>query len=350
MIMELRKLTREDIPAAKNLWKEAFGDSEEFVRYYFANKLKLKKTMGAFIKDKLVGDITMQEMLVHMRGADLKTGFLAGCATSEQYRYQGIMQQLLFAQMRAMDKAGFAICHLHPFLHLFYRKFGWETVSYMRRCIRKENNSINNKLSKENPVDFDRIYKLYSEFCNKADGYFLRSRDEMYIRLQEHTVDSGGVLETDGAYALYFEQDGAIEVIEFAWREKEDMEELLGILAATGLEVRYYAPDYEECDGETEEYTMMRVVNARRLLEKMQLPDCKFTIEVHDEFLPWNNGSHMCMYTGGACKIAPYSGFAADVQADVRDLAQLAAGKPVKVPGVANEIFGKQKTIFFNTY
>lgn len=349
--MVLRRLTREDIPAAKHLWAEAFGDSEEFVRYYFANKMKLKNTMGAFIKDELVGDITMQEMLVHMRGANLRTGFLAGCATREANRNQGVMQRLLFAQMRAMDRAGYAICHLHPFLHAFYRKFGWETVSYMHRGIQTgQNNTVNEKLSKEKPPDFDKIYKMYCNFCSKADGYFVRSHEDMYIRLQEHAIDGGGVLETDGAYALFFEMEDGLEVIEFAWRKKEDKAELLEILAQTGLEARYYTPDYEDADGETEEYTMMRVVNARRLLESLPLPDCKFSIEVHDEFLPWNNISLVCQYMGERTEIALYSGSAADVQADIRVLARLAAGKPMQLPGPANEIFKTQRTIFFNTY
>lgn len=349
--MVLRRLKREDIPAAKNLWTEAFGDSEEFVRYYFANKLKLKNTMGAFIKDELVGDITMQEMLVHMRGADLKTGFLAGCATREAYRNQGVMQKLLFAQMQAMDKGGYAICHLHPFLHAFYRKFGWETVSYMRSGIKeKKDHTGKIKISKETPPDFDRIYNMYSDFCKKAEGYFIRTPQDMYIRMQEHATDGGGILVTDGAYVLYFEQKDKLEVIEFVWRDERARTEMLDILIRIGLEVKYYTPDYAECEGELEEYTMMRVVNARRLLENLPLRDCRFTIEVHDEFLPWNNVSFVCTYTGGHAETAPYSGFAADVQADVRDLAQLSAGKTVQLPGVANEIFEKQRTIFFNTY
>ncbi|MEI6101587.1 MAG: GNAT family N-acetyltransferase, partial [Eubacteriales bacterium] len=277
--MVLRKLTHGDIPAAKHLWMEAFGDSEEFVRYYFANKLKLKNTMGAFIKGELVGDITMQEMIVHLRGADIQTGFLAGCATRQEFRNQHIMQQLLFAQMRAMDRNGYAICHLHPFLHAFYRKFGWETVSYMRQEIKKpQKNTRNSNNTKENLSDFDTIYKLYMMFCNRADGYFQRTPQDMAIRLQEHEIDGGGFMATQGAYALFFEQQGMLDVIEFVWREQQDKEELLALLAETGSTVQFYTPDYAGEGTAPKEYTMMRVVNVVRLLEKLPLADCRFTI------------------------------------------------------------------------
>ncbi len=349
--MVLRKLTREDIPAAKQLWMEAFGDSEEFVRYYFANKMKLKNTMGAFIKGSLAGDITMQEMLVRIRGANIKTGFLAGCATAEKHRNQGIMQRLLAAQMRAMNREGYALCHLHPFLHAFYRKFGWETVSYMYYNVQKEKNTTEIiKFPKENPKDFDRLYKMYCGFCAKADGYFIRTPREMAIRLQEHAIDGGGILETDGAYALYFEQDEGLDVIEFAWREEQDREEMLGILARSGQNIAYYTPDFCAELGEAEEYTMMRVVNVQRLLEKLQLSNCKFTIKVQDEFLPWNNVSLVCEYAQQNAKIASYSGKSPDIEADIRELARLAAGKTAGNSGPANEIFKKQRTVFFNKY
>ncbi|MEI6101495.1 MAG: hypothetical protein WCP73_06630, partial [Eubacteriales bacterium] len=63
-----------------------------------------------------------------------------------------------------------------------------------------------------------------------------------------------------------------------------------------------------------------------------------------------NNVQLACTYSGGSGEIALYSGSAPDIQVDVRDLAQLAAGKNIKKQKAANEIFIKQKTIFFNTY
>ena len=142
----------------------------------------------------------------------------------------------------------------------------------------------------------------------------------------------------------------ALEVIELVWRSREARDGLIGRLLQEGVEVRYYTPDYEQESDAPEEYTMMRVVNARRLVEKLQLPDCSFTMEVRDDFLPWNNASFLCTSRDGNTQTAHYGGPSADIVADVRDLARMAAGKQNKAAVADNEIFSKQNTVFFNTY
>lgn len=348
--MELRKLTQKDVPAAKELWKEAFGDSDAFVEFYFANKVKLKNTMGAFIGGRLAGDITMQEMLVRLRGRDVPTGFLAGCATKQEYRNRGIMAGLLYAQMRAMDRQGYALCHLHPFLHAFYRKFGWETVSFMRK---KTKRPLGRGVQADHfaaAPDYKWLLPAYNDFCAGSQGHFLRSAAQMAVRLKEHAVDGGGILAAGGAYAMFFETGSGLDVIEFVWRSAADREALLARLASRGKTVRYLLPDFAGTSGGWQEYTMMRVVNARRLLERLSLPDCAFTLEVRDDFLPWNNTALRAAYRNGRAEITEYSGKTADIRADARQLAQLAAGKTSGFSGTAAQIFSAQSTVFFNTY
>lgn len=348
--MVFRKLQECDISDAKQLWMESFGDSEDFVHFYFQNKFKLENSMGAFIKNTLVGDITMQEYNIMLRNSVQKTGFLAGCATNPEFRNQGIMRGLLLEQLAEMNKNGFALCHLHPFLHAFYRKFGWETVSYMYKVVSKEN--FVETYAKENVIHYDKLIVLYKSFVDKFDGYFLRSPEEMSLRIGEHINDGGKVLSTEGGYAVYFVLGDKVDVIEMVAADDSNLQELLSMLAGYGLPVGYYVPDTAALQktGVLEEYTMMRIVNAKKLFQNIRMPDARFTIEIQDDFCEWNNTSLLVEYKDGAANVNDYTGKNADARVDIRELGRLAAGKNTGKNSFLNGYFTDQKTCFFNTY
>ncbi len=345
--MEIRTLTLKDIPAAKQLWMEAFGDSEAFVRFYFENKFDLKNSLGAFDADRLAGDLTMQEMTLRLRGADFKTGFLAGCATRRDYRNQGIMRALLYAQMARMRKAGYALCHLHPFLHAFYRKFGWETVSFMREGLLRP--PMPQTPLHENDFSLDALWEMYRRFMTRVEGCFLRSRREMELRIGEHVNDGGKVICHGGGYALYFVFENEVEVIELVWT-KGGAADVVAPLGAYRRPVRVTLPDFIAggIPGKTLEYTMMRVVNVKRLFESLHFPGACFDVRVHDDFCKWNNVAFSVDYRGERVQIRETKKPEAEI--DVQTLSQLVAGKETKNAGYLEEIFTRQRTCFFNTY
>ncbi len=346
--MEIRALTTGDIPLAKQLWTDAFGDSDSFVRFYFENKFTFKGSLGAFDGGRLAGDLTMQDMTVRMRGELLRTGFLAGCATREEYRYRGVMRDLLRAQMQRMNEEGYPLCHLHPFLHAFYRKFGWETVSFMREAATLPAPSAP---PEENVFNLDTLLRMYREFIARADGCFERSRREMEIRVAEHLNDGGKVIAGKEGYALYFVWEREIEVIELVFLDASPYE-VIAPLGAYRKPVRFLTPDYmgRDPEGRIVEYTMMRVVNAKKLLRSLRLSGGPVTLRIHDDFCPWNNIT--LAVDGGAehARVRETPGEGADAEIDIRDLARLTAGKVLSGDGILEEIFIRQKTCFFNAY
>jgi predicted acetyltransferase len=347
--MEIRALIADDIPAAKQLWMDAFGDSEAFVRFYFENKFDPGRSLGAFDAGRMAGDLTMQDMTVRMRGARMKTGFLAGCATRPEYRNRGVMRELLRAQMARMNEDGYALCHLHPFLHAFYRKFGWETVSFMREGTVRP--AAPASPPRENVFDPGELWRLYRAFAGRADGCFERSRRDMEIRVGEHMNDGGKVVAQKGGYALYFVSEREVEVIELVWTEAPPGA-VIAPLGAYGRPVRFFVPDFDDggMKGGRVEYTMMRIVNAKRLLLSLRLGDVSFTLRVRDDFCGWNDITLAVDCRGGYTRVREAAGAGADADADIRDLARLAAGKTEGISGPLSKIFTCQKTCFFNTY
>ena len=348
--MVIRKLQKKDITDAQKLWMESFGDSEDFVHFYFENKFNPENSMAAFINNTLVGDITMQEFDLKIRNRVLRTGFLAGCATKTEFRGQGIMKDLLQAQLAEMNKKGYAFCHLHPFLHAFYRKFGWETVSFMYKTVAMANSAEIS--AKENVFNDDMLIVLYNRFVDKFDGFFMRSPAEMSVRIREHIIDGGKVVCSGGGYAIYFVLEDMVDVIELVAQSDADLEEIKSMLCSYGLPVSYYMPDASPLTkgGEMEEYTMMRVVNAHRALESISMPDMRFTIGVRDDFCEWNNVTLLVEYKDGLAKVREYTGAEPDARVDIRELTQLLAGKYDGKNSILKGFFTEQKTCFFNTY
>jgi len=348
--MEIRKLNNSDIPAAKQLWMDAFGDSEAFVRFYFEHKFDLEFSMGAFDSGIMAGDLTMQNMTVRMRGSLWKTGFLAGCATRKDYRNRGVMKKLLYAQLAEMNEQGYALCHLHPFLHDFYRKFGWETVSFMKEArILPAGGGKAFLNSKFDPGD---LWEMYLVFMQHADGNFLRSKEEMRIRIDEHLNDGGKIIAGSGGYAFYFVDSHELEVIELVWTTQSP-QELLSPLGTYGVPVHCFLPDYVTSDlpGVISEYTMMRIVNAENLFARLQIDqDISFTLCIRDDFCEWNNRKFVLDFRKGKKSVRAYEGSAVDTEIDIGDLARLAAGKTEGTFGLLEKLFVPQKTCFFNTY
>jgi|GEM_PF-1089790 len=347
--MDIRRLEKKDIPAAKKLWTDAFGDSEAFVRFYFENKFTLEGSLGAFDGPMLAGDLTLQDMGVRIRGSLLRTGFLAGCATREDYRNRGVMRELLKVQMEKMNSAGYTLCHLHPFLHSFYRKFGWETVSYMREVTAQL--PVPEKPPAENAFSTNDLLRMYESFTARADGSFKRTPREMEIRIGEHVNDGGKVIAADGGYALYFIYGREIEVIELVYPDGSP-DDVIAPLGAYKRPVRYLVPDFldEGAAGSAAEYTMMRVVNARRLLGNIHLPDSSFTIRIRDGFCVWNDEKLAVDCRGGKVRVRTYDGAETDIETGIGELAILAARGGEDMSQTAAGIFPRQKTFFFNTY
>ena len=66
-------------------------------------------------------------------GGWIPTMTVGGVGTSPQYRRQGAVRALLEKLMPAARENGWYVSILHPFSFSFYRKFGYEDVSEIRR-------------------------------------------------------------------------------------------------------------------------------------------------------------------------------------------------------------------------
>ena len=91
--MEVKILAGEDVIALRPLWEEVFSeDTKEFTDYYF--KYKAQNNI-AFVQAKDSEAVSMVHLTPYMTGKGEEVCYVVGVATKEEYRRQGLMEELL---------------------------------------------------------------------------------------------------------------------------------------------------------------------------------------------------------------------------------------------------------------
>ncbi|MEA5003446.1 MAG: GNAT family N-acetyltransferase, partial [Christensenella sp.] len=196
---------------AKRIWNVCFDDTDTFITQYFESFVQYEKTLGYYENDKILADLFMLPFCGKLQGKRYDADFLAGCATLPEARKRGLMRELVRAAMLDMRKRGQAVTYLHPFLHSFYRQFGYETIAYIRR------ETLEPKGREDQSVriyaDFSdalirQLFDAYNGYIGQFDNAFVRTEERFAGWLRLLFADDGrcAVLEdTNGsAYALYY--------------------------------------------------------------------------------------------------------------------------------------------------
>ena len=182
-------MTEDDIPQAKTLWKAAFCDSDQFIDWYFDNKVLPGHSLGLFGRG-LVSVVHMIPYAVRVQGKMLESAMIAGVATAANRRGEGLMKALLLESLALLKTRGILMTHLYPVRHAFYERFGWKTFSY----VHKQNVGFTAQRSEAQVIettDWRMLDTLYMQMMQSFDGYVIRGWREWRWRLDELAADGG---------------------------------------------------------------------------------------------------------------------------------------------------------------
>ncbi|MGE5495185.1 MAG: enhanced intracellular survival protein Eis [Burkholderiales bacterium] len=340
--MDIRLLEETDIPQAKALWKEAFGDTDAYIEWYFANKVSPGNSLGAF-DGRLVAVVHMIPLKVCVQGVPVMSSYIAGAATAADRRGKGLMRTLLYESLKIMKQRGIMLTHLYPFKHSFYEKFGWATYSYARFISAGEAAPRQGADIIES-WDAELLSGLYRSMMSRFDGYIVREKREWRWRLEEHATDGGktAVLIKGGrpaAYMLYNSERGNADVIETVFTDAEDIEPLLAYLLESGHKsVNYFIPADEKG---ASPYGMARIVDASLLLKAFGAQELLEFAKIRDDFAEWNN-------TGDGEEI--------DITSITKAIHQgprpgcCGSGKNIQLYNILNRHFSQRSTCIFEQY
>jgi len=246
------------------------------------------------------------------------------------------------------------ISTLAPFQHEFYRKFGYEVLisqhEYEFAPAILENYKFSGQVKRYiQGTSVKEFLNLYNEFTSHYNLGMFRDEERMlrHMSVEKEYMDRrfSYMFSINGKNIGYLimkdiknDPKAILKVEECAWLNRDGFQAILGFLARFsadygtiqlalpyGIDLTKLVKSKRsfEIKKYDNDHFMIRVINAKRLLELIQKPkDCDFTIQVQDEVIPQNN----VIYHVTKDLVTEVQTDSPDIALNVRALGQLAVG------------------------
>ena len=278
---------------------------------------------GAFTDDNvLAARIVDHRFKFFIDGVPVCTGGIGAVSTLPEYRDKGAIREIFKALLPESYRNGEVISALVPFNQTFYRKQGYEVVTFqsnyeLKPAILSEY-KFDGTVTRWNPGEpVDDYLKIYNEFAANYNLAMLRDEKSMTEHMK---VDK---LYQERKFSYIFSRNGEnisyitftdikndpaaiLHVEESAWVNRDGFQAILAFLGRFeadygniqlplpyGIDLLRVirSPRAYEIHKTCRHDFMVRVINAKKLLEVIKKPvDCDFVIKVNDELIPENNG------------------------------------------------------------
>ena len=120
----------DDIPSLRSLWKEAFGDKDDFLDAFFSTAFSPDRARCAKEKD----DVLAMLFWFDCEHNGERLAYLYAVATAKAYRGRGICAALIentHRDLREKGYTGVVLVPAAPKLFGFYEKLGYKTATYV---------------------------------------------------------------------------------------------------------------------------------------------------------------------------------------------------------------------------
>jgi len=175
-----------DIEEIKSLWKEAFGDSDEYLDFYFTQRFNPENARVIYENGRVVS-------MAHVYPYDIKTGgdiakgvYILGVATRVEHRGRGLATKLLNEIIEEQAASGVDMVFLIPAntpLFDFYGIMGFEDFFYAYE--ETVNDIADGNLYEITEPPFDDIYHFYDNFYRSLTSAALKTREDFRFAVDE---------------------------------------------------------------------------------------------------------------------------------------------------------------------
>lgn len=172
----------EDIVGLKSLWREAFGDSDEFINSFFDTAFSPERSLAVMENGEVLAALYWFDCSLKER----KIAYVYAVAVAKVHRGQGIGKELLKSAHRRLSDLGYAGAMLVPGdkeLFRFYEKLGYRKAGYKSKISRSAS-SVNveiRRISAEEYALLRRNYLPEGGIVQENENLkFLQRQAEMY--------------------------------------------------------------------------------------------------------------------------------------------------------------------------
>ncbi|MEX1308597.1 MAG: GNAT family N-acetyltransferase [Eubacteriales bacterium] len=288
--MEYRPIEKSELPKAKALWKQAFGDSDAYIDFNFERNIDLNDSLGVFDRGQLVSMLYMLKKMLACpeKKKNIDVYFIAGVATDKTYQHQGMASAIMKKAHQYLFNKGIPVVYLYPFDHGFYKKLGYHTVSWMKKvtlkkkCVHKADERVSLKdYNKKSLPDPNVLLKIYRAFAETKRSYFIRNAQDFRNIIETLAVDGGRVTvvyqgDEPVGYILYYLNKKKITCTEAVFLDQETAQAAINMMSNNYSGIIFVDDSFELENAETVDYTMMQIVDfevAKRICGVLTVED-----------------------------------------------------------------------------
>ena len=244
-----------DINGIIRLWKEAFGDSENEIRFFLDGCRKPLNTLIYEIDNEIASMLFLLEGDMHFEGKDYPSYYLYAACTLKKYRGRGLMAELLsFAKETANKNGKYFIC-LKPAeksLFDFYGKFGYKTAFFVKVA------EYNRKNTSVNLSDRNVSPEYLRNTAYDGHNYFKWDKQSVDFAFLHNKFFGGNASETCKGYSLYTSDDTKIIVKETTFTQVDDV---LNSIDNINNVAEIVFPPWIDVEGEIRPWAMITAIN-----------------------------------------------------------------------------------------
>jgi GNAT superfamily N-acetyltransferase len=198
--------TRSMIPSLKSLWIEVFGDSEEYVEFFFKNRFDNITTFVYLVHDMPVSMAFVfdEELCIEDKQKDgvyVKAGYIYGVATLVEHRGKGYSTHIL-KHIHDIYPTTFLIPATKS-LFDFYRRNGYKTAFYINEIqLHHDEIELSDIQYSFEPIS-SKEYKAIRDKHFQKDGYIRWTDVSITYSIEENKVWGGQALKVNEGIILY---------------------------------------------------------------------------------------------------------------------------------------------------
>lgn len=176
MSIEVKHPEPHNVLAMKKIWQACFGDTMEYIDFFFEKCFKPENALVAYYDYKTVAMLFLLPTSLVISEKEYKGAYVYAVATKPEYRGMGIMKMMEQKATEVTTNNGLHFLCLVPqtkSLYKMYEKIGYKTTFYLSQ-------------KEYMPLGTPNFSEITIENCSKDDFVLLRKQ---YINQLTSTVD-----------------------------------------------------------------------------------------------------------------------------------------------------------------
>lgn len=228
-------LDEQELVQAKNLYKEAFNDSDAFIDLYFGSYAKNNKGWFGFENNKLIFMAWLNEKRINFQNEKEKVGLIVAVATKKENQKQGVMKSFFESWLKEIS-----LFYKHIFIQAYnwnvYKKYPFSTCTIKKTYrLRKDQFLKPSEIFKI--TNYDLINDIYNQFVNykNIENYTYRTTKENKMILKMFEAAGDKIIHNKKAYVIL--SSDSTFIIDYAYT---DFKEFIRLLSNLKFDTKIY--------------------------------------------------------------------------------------------------------------